>query len=373
MINIAFYTPVAFRCRDIESLAAKFIQHGMKVFLISYEDSGEFQKACATFGVQLIAIKKRKPGSFYALLSEVGSLISICKKHNVGLLYSHLEPTNFISVLAQWFMKTKVVIFRHHINEAALYNFDKSLSYWLTYKFARVIICVSRQAKLYMIKSEGVDETRIRHINLGYDFQKYWTLDRVNIERLKLRGRNSINLIAAGRLTQYKRPELAIEVLKHLIEDKRISVTLTYLGVGELETSLKSLVKQYNLEAYVRFEGYRHNIGDYFSAADMLLHPSLLESSCVVIKEAALAKLPVITCKGVGDFDDYMRHDENGTVVNPDRFVEGSVKHIEQFARDRTRYRQQAIALNRLILERFSIDAVIDAHLKLIQSVCRPE
>ncbi|HEY0653549.1 MAG TPA: glycosyltransferase [Chryseosolibacter sp.] len=369
MINVAFYTPVSFRCRDIESLASKFIQEGMNVFLISYDADGEFQKACNNLGVQLITIEKRKPGSFRALLKEVKSVIVCCKNRNIKVLYSHLEPTNFVSVLAQWFMSTKVIIFRHHIDEAALYKFDKSWAYRITYKFARTIICVSRQAKTYMIKSEGVPEERIKHIDLGYDFRRYWTLDRANIERLRLRNAGAIKLITAGRLTSFKRPVLALEVLKHLIHAKGMDVTLTYLGAGEQESDLRSLAEKYQLQQNVYFEGYRHNVADYFHASDFLLHPSLLESSCVVIKEAGLARLPVIVCKGVGDFDDYMRHEQNGIVVEPGRFVEEAITHVQQFLNDPGPYRQQAVALHDLIERKFSIETVFDKHLTLIQSM----
>ena len=95
------------------------------------------------------------------------------------------------------------------------------------------------------------------------------------------------------------------------------------------------------------------------AASDFLLHPSLLDSSCVTVKEAGLAKLPVIVCRGVGDFDDYVRDGENGFLADRDKFVEESVKIIKQNFTNENLLKKIGTSLRDSVIEQFSIENVI--------------
>jgi glycosyltransferase involved in cell wall biosynthesis len=105
---------------------------------------------------------------------------------------------------------------------------------------------------------------------------------------------------------------------------------------------------------------------DYLFAADWLIHPSISESSCVVVKEAGVAELPVMVCKGVGDFDQYMQHEINGVVLDRENFAQESANHIVQYCRNGEPYRNMGKRLKREIMNRFSIDVTYEKYLKFL-------
>ncbi|HZY78381.1 MAG TPA: glycosyltransferase [Cyclobacteriaceae bacterium] len=352
-MNILFYTPVNFRCREIESLTEKFIEEGHKVFFLSQCPRGEFHKSMERLGADIFVMDKPN------IANRVLSVIQFCRKNKIDVCFSHLEPTNFVSVLAQYFLKTRFIIYRHHINEAKLAGFDGSLAYKLTYRLAKTIICVSRQAKEYMISEENVHASRIFHINLGYNFNLY------PLPPATRKSHVGIQLLSAGRLNKNKRPRLSVELLKKCV-DAGLNCSLVVLGVGEEESNLRELARKYNIQDRVTFAGYTHQILDYMAEADILVHPSVTESSCVVVKEAALVGLPVIVCQGVGDFDDYMKNGLNGAVLPQDRFVDEAFLVLQEFSKNPQPFKETAKRLRTEITTRFNIDTVIGQYNKLI-------
>jgi len=361
-MNILFYTPVNFRCRDIESLAMKYIEEGHQVFLLSQCPEGDLHHSFKKIGAK-VNVSLSSGNSTLRILKQGYDLLIYCRRYQIQFLLSHLEPTNFVSVIFQFFLKAKVVIYRHHINEAKLYGFDRSLSYRLTYFLAKDVISVSAEAKKYMIKEEKVLGKKIEHINLGYDFSFYNKANPEKVNEIRSKYNSELLLITVGRLTKYKRPELVIELVRQA-NLSGLNVKALFLGVGEEEAQLIKLTKECLIDSRIFFIGFVSNTLDYLAAADILIHPSLLESSCVVVKEAALVELPVMVCKGVGDFDNYMLHEMNGIVLDRDNFVEQALLQLQKFHRDSEPFREMGKKLKIEIMDRFAIDRVYPKYKK---------
>jgi glycosyltransferase involved in cell wall biosynthesis len=354
-MNILFYTPVNFRCRDIESLAKKYSEQGHKIFLLSQCEEGPLHKSFSNLGACVVSFSISTKSTLALFCRTVLRVISFCRGNEIDLLFSHLEPTNFISVIVQFFIKARVIIYRHHIDLARLQGFNKSITYRLTYRLAKDIISVSEEGKKFMVEQEKVDPRKIEFINLGYDFSLYSGASEANANVIRNNYRKDILLVTAGSLIRFKRPELSIEVVKKA-RCEGIDATLLFLGKGDCEENLKNLVKQFGMGDSVFFLGYVENILDYLLAADLLLHPSVSESSCVVIKESGLMELPVLVCKGVGDFDNYMVNGVNGIVVDRNDFVNQTLLHIQEQVLHPDTYHSLGVKLKEDIINRFSIE-----------------
>jgi glycosyltransferase involved in cell wall biosynthesis len=165
-------------------------------------------------------------------------------------------------------------------------------------------------------------------------------------------------LLTACRLTKYKRPELSIQLVKELA-DRGYDVKLVMLGKGEMAEELQQLIKEMNLKGRIFIKGYVSNVLEFMQSADYFIHPSVLDSSCVAVKEAGLARLPPIVCKGIGDFDDYIINGENGFLVNPNRFVIESTEVIVKSFEDKGRLDVIGDNLNKTILDLFNVDNLV--------------
>jgi glycosyltransferase involved in cell wall biosynthesis len=361
-MKILFYTPINFRCKDIESLAQRFSQQGHEVTLLSQSIEGRLHHSFVSMGMKAYSLVVSNRIQVIWLARSISNVLTYCKANKIDLLFSHLEPTNLVSVIGQYFMKTRVVIYRHHVDLAQLKGFDKSWSYRLTYSLAKEIVSVSVAGKQYMINQEGVSEKKIRVIELGYDFTLFEKPDASKIENIQSSCHNQLILVTAGALESYKRPEISIEIVNRA---NKIGVKshLIFLGTGSLEMNLKQVVIQMGLSDQVHFMGYVESVMDYLHAADWLIHPSISESSCVVVKEAALAELPAMVCKDVGDFDEYMIDSVNGVILDRGDFIDEAVNHLEKYQTLRNTYKQMGKVLKNEIINRFSIDRVISKYL----------
>jgi glycosyltransferase involved in cell wall biosynthesis len=358
-MNILFYTPVNFLCRDVVSLILELRKNNHNVILLSQGPKGPLNFYLEAIDVSTYSFVSPIQYSAPKIFFQVAHLIYFCWKHRIGRVFSHLEPTNLVAVLAQFFILADVTIYRHHLDLAKLSNFDKTVSYRMTYWLARTIITVSSRSKEYMSLEEKINPKKIYHINLAYDFNLFPKPDRHSINKIKIKYKSDILLVVVGRLDKFKRPQIALDILEKLVISKGLNAKLLFLGTGELEAPLKQLCATKGLTKLVFFLGFVENVMNYLSASNFLIHPSLSESSSVAIKEAALANLPVIVCKGVGDFDDYLEHNVNGFLVHPGRMVEEATSIISENYQDYNTLELISSSLRAEIIKRFSIDTII--------------
>jgi glycosyltransferase involved in cell wall biosynthesis len=336
-----------------------FKNQGHRVISLSQQEGLKIHEILKKYDIEVHshALKGKRIGWLYYIIQLIRFII-FCWIHKVDIVYSHLEPASFVASLGQYFIRAKTYLCRHHIEEAKFSGFDRSVSYRITYWLARDIIVVSNQARDYMIKNESIPENKIRHIDLAYDFSLYDQIDNKQVEIIKKNYTCDILLVAAGRFTEFKRLDIAIRTV-HELQQKGIYAKLVLLGQGETNERLSALATQLKIEDQVFMPGYVSNVLDYFSAADFLLHPSLLESSCVVVKEAGLVSLPAIMCEGVGDFADYIEHGYNGFLVNQNSFEDSAANIIFDTMQKKQQLRIIGDNLRVKILEKFKINVIL--------------
>ena len=365
MTTILFYSPFNQRSRDTESLMLAFHKQGHRIISLSQQEGfliNDFLKSNGIAAHSFVVAGPRSGWWYY--LRHLIYFIRFCWINNVEVVYSHLEPANFVASIGQYIIRSKVYLCRHHIDEGLLYQFDKDLSYRITYRLAKKIIVVSAHASRYMIENEGIAETKIKHINLAYDFELYPKPELSNVIAIRKQFSCDVLLISACRLTTFKRPEISIQTLKVLI-DKGVDAKLVLLGKGELHETLQKLICDLHLNDRVSMPGFVSNVLEYIAAGDFFLHPSLLDSSCVAVKEAGLVSKPVIVCKGIGDFEDYIINGKNGFAVNQESFSEEATDIIVKHQKEAEYLKVVGMNLKRDVLGLFSIENILPYYTSL--------
>jgi glycosyltransferase involved in cell wall biosynthesis len=212
-----------------------------------------------------------------------------------------------------------------------------------------------------MTEAEHIPSARIHVIPLAYDFRLYELPPTASVHALKDSTVGKLRLVDVCRLTRFKRPELLIALARQLA-DWNIPFRLTILGAGELEPALRQLVTNSRLEDYVELPGYVPHVLTYLAAADLFVHPSLLESSCISVKEAGLVNLPVVVCRGVGDFDDTLTDGIDAFLVDPDDFVAQAAQLVRRLQMDRQGFALVGEHLQQTIRSTFDIEVVAKAY-----------
>jgi glycosyltransferase involved in cell wall biosynthesis len=120
---------------------------------------------------------------------------------------------------------------------------------------------------------------------------------------------SGVRLAAAGRLVAGKNLALLIEAMVLLREDD-VEAKLDVYGEGPEKQAIEALLVEHGLQDHVALHGYRADWVGQATAADIFLNLSGVEGFCIVVAEAMLAGLPVITVD-VGGIRDYGLDGEN--------------------------------------------------------------
>lgn len=139
--------------------------------------------------------------------------------------------------------------------------------------------------------------------------------------------KNPSEILWCGRFLELKHPEAALEAANRLYR-KGYRFTLTFLGRGEQEALLKSMVKAYQMEEMIRFPGAvpPGRVRSYMKKAGIFLFTSdQREGWGAVMNEAMGSGCAVIASDGPGSVPVLVNSGENGLIYpsgDTDRLTE---------------------------------------------------
>lgn len=168
---------------------------------------------------------------------------------------------------------------------------------------------------------------------------------------------NKISLLFIGRIVELKRIQLAIEVVKRLVDIGR-DANLTIVGPVVSKTYylyLKELVKKYSLQEHIIFTGYQDHVKlrDILLRTDMLLLPSENETFGMVIVESMACGVPVAGVKGGHGPDEVIKDGVNGVLTTADHFVDAVIQFL-LMNRDELNHAKEAA--RQTVLSKYSIE-----------------
>lgn len=144
----------------------------------------------------------------------------------------------------------------------------------------------------------------------------------IDVDDIKIRGRESIaefdkgvlNLVAVGRLVPQKGYDILLCVVKQLKENG-FKFKLRILGEGELYEQLFTYIEEYSLYDCVELVGFKKNPYPYIAQSDLFVCSSRSEGYSLVIAEALVLGVPVIStyCSGPNEL---LEDGKYGMLVN---------------------------------------------------------
>lgn len=133
---------------------------------------------------------------------------------------------------------------------------------------------------------------------------------------------------AGALVNRHKGQQYILEAAK-IVKDACPDMHFLLLGQGEDEKWLRSLAGHLD---NVTFVGFRENIGDYLSAFDLFVFPSLQEGLGSVLLDAMQFRLPIVA-SDVDGIPDIIEHERTGVLVTPGD-GEALAEAIERLYRD---------------------------------------
>ncbi|MBU2710695.1 glycosyltransferase [Zooshikella harenae] len=192
------------------------------------------------------------------------------------------------------------------------------------------IVAVSQTVKEYIIKQcKCFNDHNVKVIPnaVDLDYIESNMLEK-NAARQEIEVDESDVIIGTiGRLVKVKGHEYLIKSFAE-ISQKDKSIKLVIIGGGELEQSLQNLAKNLGVEDRVLFTGEIFNAYRLLKAFDLFVLPSLEEGMPLVIFEALIAKVPIISTN-VGGIPEVI----NDTIAKlvPPTDIDSLISQITEF------------------------------------------
>jgi glycosyltransferase involved in cell wall biosynthesis len=139
-------------------------------------------------------------------------------------------------------------------------------------------------------------------------------------EEMELAG-NDLAVFFIGRLSEEKNPDVFCKVAKNLIGEKNLKFFV--IGDGPARQDVEKLIKDINSKS-ITYLGYKSEVAEYLSAADIFVLPSSIEGFPLSILEAMAMRVACVA-SDVGAVAEVIDNGENGFVVKP-----GSVQEISE-------------------------------------------
>jgi len=261
--------------------------------------------------IDLQYLKRFSTGYLGSLVNYLIFLI----RERPSVVFTHLFKASLIGVIVGRILKIPTVYVRHHITEQKLVG--TCIHVWLdklTGRLATDIIVMSNAARNWLINEEKVSKSKISVVNQGFDFQNISVELKKQVNYQTILKDHNFNIVCGSRYTPEKGQAILLEAFQLFLADCP-EARLTYFGPGD-STWLKSLVKERNLQSFVNVLGPSDCPLALFKDADIVVHPSLVDSFSQLIVEVQ-AVGGVLIATDIAAASEQVHNGVTGLIVPP--------------------------------------------------------
>jgi glycosyltransferase involved in cell wall biosynthesis len=217
------------------------------------------------------------------------------------------------------------------------------------------------------LRAAGLDDRRLTVIRDAVDTGRFMVAaDKAWFRREFGLADTDIVMAAVAQLIPRKGHRYLLDATASL-KPGHPDLKLIIFGQGKLETELRERTAKLGLGGVVQFAGFRQDLDDYLACIDLLVHPALAEGLGVAALKAAAAAVPVVGF-AAGGISEAVADGESGILVAP-KDVEALGKAIARLVADPALRRTFGEAGRARMRREFSIEAMVDAHLQLYESI----
>ncbi len=225
------------------------------------------------------------------------------------------------------------------------------------------MVAVSEDIRRHLQVNVGVPKTRVDVISNGIDTERFRFDPDLRTETRRQLGYFEHPVIGAiGNLYPVKGHQVLLRAVATLLE-KYPDAKVFIAGRGSEEPNLKGQAKALGIDHAVSFLGFREDVHALLCAMDVFVLPSLSEGHPLSILEAMACQRPVVA-SAVGGVPEVIENGKQGLlfpVADHDGLSEGIGKllQVSEWASE------LAEAGRRRVVEKYSLDAMLDAYLGL--------
>lgn len=307
-------------------------------------------------------------------LSAYRQLRRLIRQEHYDIIHCHTPVGAMIARLAAMGQRkhgTKVIYTAHGFHFFRGAPLKNWLLYfpaeWLLAHFTDVLITINREDHAFAQKH--LHAGRVEYVpGVGVDTHKFrFDPQARNNKRQELGiGKEDFLILTVAELIARKNHSLVLEAL-HLLRREPFFPKVRYLicGQGELEEALREQCRRLEIDSQVIFAGYRRDIPELCSAADLFAFMTHQEGLPVALMEAMSCSLPCL-CSRVRGCSDLITDGTDGRMTQMDpQAVADAIAALYRDPALRTRLGRAAAGK----LQEFSSESVHKKMLEIYRSV----
>ena len=293
---------------------------------ITEERSKELVKELNLMGVETSDIEIPRSLNLSKIVRAYVKVKRIIDSEKFDLIHCHSPIGGVVARLAARKSRkkngTKVIYTAHgfHFYDGAplknwmvFYPIEKRMS-----RYTDVLVTINQEDYNRALSKLKASET-VYIPGIGIDTDRFKSKNGDAIRDELGIGKNEVMLLSVGELNDNKNHEVIIRALGSIPEKPFYVI----VGKGDREEYYHRLIKEMNLQDRIKLVGYRADVADFYSAADVFVFPSFREGLSVSLMEAMASGLAVACSRIRGNVDlidnnggFFFDPGEQGTVVD---------------------------------------------------------
>lgn len=337
-----------------ENLTNSLIKLGHEVIVISlYDYHSIITERMEKNGIKIIYLNKKSGLD----LSLTIKLVKIFKEYKPDIVHSHLYAVKYAHVAASICGVPGKVYTIHNIAKNESGKMNRTFNRFL-FKHCHVVpVSLSKE-----IQKSVVDEYNINFKDTPVIF------NGISMEKCHIKNDYTGNkkILHIGRFSAQKNHEVLVKAFSTVV-NRGHDVSLYLYGQGELEESIKELVKNLHMDKKIFFCGLTDDVYSVMESTDIFVLPSLFEGMPMTLIEAMGTGMPILA-SNVGGIPDMIENEKSGLLCEPTvEEVAAGLEKLISSEEDRKLYGQNAVISS----EKYSADKMAKDYYEIYLKACK--
>lgn len=226
----------------------------------------------------------------------------IIKSNQYQIVHSNMNALSGFALLPACLAGAKVRILHNHTTdskEEKIRSLIKRMLRPFAKLFANQYWACSKLAAEWMYGKNAVINAKVTIINNAIDIEKFkFNKEKRELLRKEFCLENCFVIGHVGRFMKQKNHEFLIDIFNEVLKQKE-NARLLLIGDGKLKLQIEEKVKKLGIKSAVMFLGNRNDVADLYNVMDIFVFPSFYEGLGMVVIEAQVNGLPVVTSDAV--------------------------------------------------------------------------